>query len=363
MNHIILKIMFLINNYYKLFLGCEIHVSCLINKIFSINKFNNYDIALPGILPYFNNSVLNLIFIINNILISRCFYLSIIERKMYFYYDIPKNYQLTQNNFQHLFNLIIKNKCSKKIIIKKIHFEEDAASSKKNNFLYNIKYNRSGNCLLEIVTEPIFNNFNCLLYFLKKIKKKIIKYKISNLNMHLGEMRIDLNISILNLFNFKKTKKNEIKNLNSYDNLKKSLNYEIYKQIINIEKNMIFLSQTRNFNNNYTSKLRKKCFSKNYNYNIDYDIGYIINFDFEILKKNNYNYYFFKKFPKKKYNIFKKKKKKFFFKNKYIFNDFFFNYNIFFIFKKHIKKIFFFSILYFLKKFFLKIKNLFFFNL
>ncbi|MBY0585461.1 Asp-tRNA(Asn)/Glu-tRNA(Gln) amidotransferase subunit GatB, partial [Candidatus Carsonella ruddii] len=150
----------------------------------------------------FNNDILNLIFLINLILISRCFYLSIIERKNYFYYDLPKNYQLTQNNFQHLFNLIIKNKCLKNIIIKKIHFEEDAASSKKKKCFYEINYNRSGNSLLEIVTEPVFGNYNCLYYFLKKIKKKFLKYKISNLNMHLGEMRVDLNISILNLFNF-----------------------------------------------------------------------------------------------------------------------------------------------------------------
>ncbi|XOD39034.1 MAG: hypothetical protein ACAF48_00285 [Candidatus Carsonella ruddii] len=361
MNLLILKIMFLVEKYYKIFIGCEIHISILRNKIFSNNNFNLYDISFPGKLPSFNFKIINIIFLINIILISRSFLLSIIERKIYFYYDLPKNYQLTQNNFQNLFNIIINNKCKKKIIIKKIHFEEDAASSKNENNFLKINYKRSGNGLLEIVTEPNFNNFNCLFLFLKKIKKKFLKYKISNVNMHLGEMRIDLNISILNLFNFKKSKKNEIKNLNSYENIKKSLNYEIFRQIINLEKNFFLFSQTRNFNINYTSKLRKKNFSKNYNYHIDYDIGYIIQFDFEIFINKNNNWNFFKKFPKKKYKLIKDNKNFFLIKNKYIKKNFFY-YNIFIFFCKNKKKIFFFLNFNLFKKNILKIKNIFFSN-
>ncbi|ATX33478.1 hypothetical protein CUN91_00740 [Candidatus Carsonella ruddii] len=352
--------MFLIKKYYKIFIGCEIHISLINNKIFSNNNFNLYDIAYPGKLPIFNIKIINLIFLINKILISRCFLLSIIERKNYFYYDLSKNYQLTQNNFQHLFNLVINNKCKKKIVIKKIHLEEDAASSKKESNFLKINYKRSGNGLFELVTEPNFSNFNCLYFFLKKIKKKFIKHKISNLKMHLGEMRIDLNISVLNNFNFKKSKKTEIKNLNSYENIKKSIKYEIFRKIINLEKKNNLLSQTRNFNINYTSKLRKKCFSKNYNYFIDYDIGYIINFDFEIIFKKKKNWLFFKKFPKKKYKI--NNKHIFFNKNKYFLNKFFFYYNIFIFIYKNKKKFFFFLKLNLFKKIFFKIKNLFIFN-
>ncbi|MFI4883902.1 MAG: hypothetical protein ACH6QK_00800 [Candidatus Carsonella ruddii] len=288
--------MFIVNEFYKIFIGCEIHVNCCINKIFSKNFNDLYNIGYMCILPIFNNKILNIIILISKILLSKCFLISIIERKNYFYHDLPKNYQITQNNYQFLFNIIFKNKCLKEIIIKKIHFEEDAASTKKINNKIIINYNRSGNGLIEIITEPVFNSINCLLYFLKKIKKKIIIYNISKLNIHLGDMRVDINLSIINLVNKKKSKKIEIKNLNSIEFIKKSIKYEYYKQILNIEKNNNLYLQTRSYFKNYTFKLRKKCFGRNYNYIIDYDFGYLIFFDFEIIVKNKNNF-FYKKIP------------------------------------------------------------------
>ncbi|MFI4878687.1 MAG: hypothetical protein ACH6QP_00275 [Candidatus Carsonella ruddii] len=349
MNHLILKNMFLVNKFYKIFIGCEIHINCSINKIFSKNINDIYNIGYMCLLPVFNNKILNIIILISKILLSKCFFISIIERKNYFYYDLPKNYQLTQNNFQFLFNIIFINKCFKKIIIKKIHFEEDTASIKKNNKII-INYNRSGNSLIEIITEPIFNDIKCLLFFLKKIKKKISLYNISKLNIHLGDMRIDLNISIINLINKKKSKKIEIKNLNSFEFIKKSIEYEYYKQILNIEKNNKLYLQTRSYFNNYTFKLRKKCFSKNYNYIIDYDFGYLIFFDFEIIKKNKNNF-LFKNFP----NIFKNNS--FFDRNNYISKNTFL-YKIYKNLKKYKKNF----IYFFFSKYFLKIKKKFLFN-
>ncbi|WP_211118348.1 hypothetical protein [Candidatus Carsonella ruddii] len=336
--------------YYKLFIGCEIHIKCNINKLFTNNNLNIYDFALPGLLPKFNNKIFKFIFLINFLFNGNFYYLSLIERKLYFYYDLPKNYQITQNNFQNIFNLIIKNKCNKKIIFKKIHFEEDAASLKKNQKLI-INYKRSGNSLLEFVTEPLFNDINCLILFIKYLKKIIYNNKISNLNMHLNEMRIDLNLSIFNLINFKKTKKIEIKNLNSFDNIKKSISYDFYRQILFLEKNYFLFQQTRSYNEKYTFKIRKKC-SKNYNYHIDYDFGYLINFDYEFFLNKNIKKKILFFFPKKKY-FFLKKKNKYFLKNKYYFFFFFF-FNIYKKIKKY--KIF---ILYKNIKFFFKIKNFF----
>ncbi|WGS66912.1 hypothetical protein MEJ65_00275 [Candidatus Carsonella ruddii] len=342
--------MFLINNYFKIFIGCEIHIKCNLNKIFSHKKNNIYDISLPGVLPNFNIKIIKFVFLISFLLNGSCFYLTIIEKKLYFYYDLPKNYQLTQNNFQNIFNLIFKNKCNKKIILKKIHFEEDAASSKKRKNLQFINYNRSGNSLLEIVTEPLFNEYKCLINFIKKIKKNIFNNKISNLNMHLNEMRFDLNLSIINLFTFEKSKKIEIKNLNSFENLKKSIIYDFYRQILFLEKKKKKNLQTRSYNEKYTFKIRKKCFSKNYNYYIDYDFGYLINFDYEIFKKEKKKKIILEKFPKLIYKFLNKNKKKIFFnKNNYILKNFFFifiilkkikKYKFFFLYKKNIKIIF-----------------------
>ncbi|MFI4870104.1 MAG: hypothetical protein ACH6QM_00555 [Candidatus Carsonella ruddii] len=336
--------MFIVNKIYKFFVGCEIHINCLINKIFSKNINDIYNIGYLCLLPIFNNKILNIIILISKILLSKCFLISIIERKNYFYHDLPKNYQITQNNFQFLFNIILKNKCLKKIVVKKIHLEEDAASTKKINNKIIINYNRSCNGLIEIVTEPIFSSINCLLMFLKKIKKKIIIYNISKLNMHLGDMRVDINLSIINLINKKKSKKIEIKNLNSIELIKKSIKYEYYKQILNIEKNNNLYLQTRSYYKNYTFKLRKKCFSKNYNFIIDYDFGYLIFFDFEIIVKNKNNF-LFKKIP----NVF----------NKNInINKNIFLYKIYKIIKKYKKNFFYLKFL----KYFLKIKKKFLLN-
>ncbi|XZR53049.1 MAG: hypothetical protein ACM3Q5_00275 [Candidatus Carsonella ruddii] len=351
--------MFLVNNYFKIFIGCEIHIKCNLNKIFSDKNNNIYDISLPGVLPKFNFKIIKFIFLINFLLNGSCFYLTIIEKKLYFYYDLPKNYQLTQNNFQNIFNIILINKCNKKIILKKIHFEEDAASSKEKENLKYINYKRSGNTLIEIVSEPLFNGYKCLINFIKKIKKKIFNSKISNLNMHLNEMRFDLNISIINLFTFKKNKKIEIKNLNSFENLKKSIIYDVYRQILFLEKKKKKNLQTRSYNEKYTFKIRKKCFSKNYNYYIDYDFGYFISFDYEIFKKKKKKKIILEKFPKLIYIFLKKKKNVFFNKNNYTLKNFFFfflilkkikKYKNFFLYKKNIKIVFkiknFFSIYY-----------------
>ncbi|XZR52638.1 MAG: hypothetical protein ACM3Q7_00265 [Candidatus Carsonella ruddii] len=329
--------MFLIKNYFKFFIGCEIHIKCNLNKIFSDKNNNIYDLSLPGVLPKFNFKIIKFIFLINFLLNGSCFYLTIIEKKLYFYYDLPKNYQLTQNNFQNIFNLILKNKCKKKIILKKIHFEEDAASSKKKTHIQFINYNRSGNTLIEFVTEPLFNEYKCLINFIKKIKKKIFNNNISNLNMHLNEMRFDLNLSIINLKTFKKSKKVEIKNLNSFENLKKSIIYDFYRQILFLEKKKKNYLQTRSYNEKYTFKIRKKCLSKNYNYYIDYDFGYFINFDYEIFKKKSKKTLILEKFPKLIYKFLIKKSNLYFYKNNF-FKFFFF----FFIILKKIKKYFFF---------------------
>ncbi|AFP84088.1 aspartyl/glutamyl-tRNA amidotransferase B subunit [Candidatus Carsonella ruddii HT isolate Thao2000] len=344
-----------IKKYFKLFIGCEIHIKCNINKLFTNNLFNINDISNPGVLPKFNYKINKYIFLINFLLNGNYFFLSLIERKLYFYYDLPKNYQLTQNNFQNIFNLLIKNKCNKKIIFKKVHIEEDAASSKNLNYKKIINYKRSGNALFELVTEPLFNEINCLINFIKFLKKIIFNNKISSLNMHLNEMRIDLNLSVINLINFKKSKKIEIKNLNSFENIKKSIKYDYYRQILFLEKKYFLFQQTRSYNK-YTYKIRKKCFSKNYNYQIDYDFGYFMGFDYDLVFKKKKKKKIFFYYPKKKYLLSINKKNKYFYKNNFFFLNFFY----YFLYKKikKYKKIF----LYKKNKFFFKIKKFFFIN-
>ncbi|BAF35073.1 aspartyl/glutamyl-tRNA amidotransferase B subunit [Candidatus Carsonella ruddii PV] len=344
--------MFQFKNFLVLKIGIEIHVHLKTNKIFTNNKKNSYyDIAIPGILPYFNYLIKYLIvfFCFN---LNSCFFnFSVFERKLYFYYDLPKNYQITQNVFQNIFNLLLNNYCEKKILIKKIHLEEDAAST-KNFFLKNINYNRSGNSLIEIVTEPNFNNLNCLILFIKKINKIIKNYFISDCNMYNGNLRIDVNLSIINKFNLLKSKKTEIKNLNSYENILKSSFYEVKRLLLNLEFKKKTYFSTRNYIQNKTIKIRNSNL-KNYNFDIDNDIGIMSYYNYEVIKKFNKKFRLkniFNILPKKKYFFLKKiyfnkiyntKNFSFFFfskKNK-IMNIFYYNFSIIFFLKNKKKKV------------------------
>ncbi|AFP83712.1 aspartyl/glutamyl-tRNA amidotransferase B subunit [Candidatus Carsonella ruddii CS isolate Thao2000] len=337
--------------FYKILIGSEIHIKLKEKKIFSNNLIlSGYDLSIPGKLPLLNNNIFNILkkLCLN---VYNCFFkYTLFERKMYFYYDLTKNYQITQNNFQIFFNIIIKNLCNCNIYIKKIHLEEDAASSNIEEKYIN--YNRSGNTLLEIVTEPVFNNLNCLIFFLKKIIYLFKNNNFSNCNLYLGEFRCDINISLINKINLKKTKKIEIKNLNSFNSIKNSLLYEFKRNIICLEKNIYLSKQTRNFYKK-TNKIRKKCFSKEYNYDIDYDFRIKVFFDYDLFifcKKKNIINNIFKKnliYIKKK-NIFKKKSFKnnifliFSFKNNLLKNKIINSFYIFFLFKKKILFYFFF---------------------
>lgn len=180
----------------------------------------------PGVLPALNPRVVELA--INCALALNCQVqqVSTFDRKHYFYPDIPKNYQVTQNlatigKNGHVF-LPLKDGVSKKIRIAKIHMEEDAGSLKhatgsfKGKASY-VNFNRCGVPLLEIVSHPDIESPEEAKLYLQKIQQVVRWFGISNADMEKGEMRCDANVSVRP----KDTKisnsvKWEIKNVNSH---------------------------------------------------------------------------------------------------------------------------------------------------
>jgi aspartyl-tRNA(Asn)/glutamyl-tRNA(Gln) amidotransferase subunit B len=134
------------------------------------------------------------------------------DRKNYFYWDLPKGYQITQ-----YFNPIAKNgnlqiSPTKNITINHFHLEEDTAKTIIDNGEIIIDYNRSGSPLIEIVTDPVFSNGYEVVLFLNKLKQILCFLDISDAKMENGSLRVDVNISLSNTKEL--GNKVEIKNLN-----------------------------------------------------------------------------------------------------------------------------------------------------
>ncbi|CAA3707325.1 Aspartyl/glutamyl-tRNA(Asn/Gln) amidotransferase subunit B [Candidatus Portiera aleyrodidarum] len=251
-------------------IGIETHIQLSTNsKLFSkISTRNclypnqqicNYDIGMPGILPILNQTALDMAIRFGLIINTQIYNQAIFERKNYFYPDLPKGYQISQRKKTILGSgkITIKNKT---FYIDHINLEEDAGKllHHKNHSI--IDFNRSGIPLLEIITKPCILNYAEVISYVKYINQ-IVKYiKISNAELSKGSLRCDINISIRNKGNKKLNNYIEIKNLNSYKNIKGAILYETKRQINILNKGGKIIKETRLYNNkkNKTYTLRKK---------------------------------------------------------------------------------------------------------
>ena len=155
------------------------------------------------------------------------------DRKNYYYPDLPKGYQLTQ-----FFNPvgvdgkieIDVNGTKKEVLIHDIHLEEDAASLDHYYNTSTIDYNRAGVPLLELVTEPCLHSADEALAFLEHVKSIYEYTDISECDTKKGQIRADVNVSIMDEDATEFGTKVEVKNVNSFDAIRKTINYEIKRQ-------------------------------------------------------------------------------------------------------------------------------------
>ncbi|CAJ0890135.1 10198_t:CDS:2 [Entrophospora sp. SA101] len=153
------------------------------------------------------------------------------DRKIYNYFDLPKGYQITQQETPLAtagYLPIIKENKITKIPIKVLQLEEDTAKSTYSQEGVKLDFNRAGNPLIELVTEPVFQQVETVLIFIKQLQNLLRYLDISQAKMEQGQLRIDLNYS-LQLENSYSTPRYEIKNLNSLANIEKALKWEITK--------------------------------------------------------------------------------------------------------------------------------------
>lgn len=237
---------------YKAMIGLEMHceISKTNSKVFSPSK-NEYsdvpnssvgpiDLAFPGILPLVNKKCVSLALKASMILNCKQPEYMYFERKNYYYPDLPKGYQITQETKPIPVGIYgkVKFMCNdkmKEVRVNNIHLEEDAASLDHYEKTSNIDYNRAGVPLLELVTEPDLHSADEAVAFLEHMRSIYRYADISEADSKKGQVRCDVNISIIESDKDETDPKNwgtkiEVKNVNSFGAVRDVINYEIKRQ-------------------------------------------------------------------------------------------------------------------------------------
>jgi aspartyl-tRNA(Asn)/glutamyl-tRNA(Gln) amidotransferase subunit B len=232
---------------YEAVIGLEVHAQLLTDsKIFCScsTKFGNEPntnicpicLGQPGVLPVLNKKVVEyavLMGLATNCTINER---SIFARKNYFYPDLPKGFQTSQYEepaCEHGFiEIPLSDSKSKKIGITRIHMEEDAGKSIHDAGLStSIDLNRCGVPLIEIVSDPDMRSANEAYLYLSRIKQIVQYLGICDGNMEEGSLRCDANISVRLRGEEKLGTKTEVKNMNSFRNVERAINFEINRQM------------------------------------------------------------------------------------------------------------------------------------
>ena len=234
-------------------ISLEIHceISKTKSKVFSSAK-NDYsdapntsvrplDMGFPGTLPVVNKEAVRLALMASMILHSKQPEYIWFERKNYYYPDLPKGYQITQDTNPIPVGIggYVEYECHgemKKVRVINIHLEEDSASLDHYDTTSTINYNRSGVPLLELVTEPDFHSGEEAMAFLEHMRSVYQYAGISDADTKKGQMRCDVNVSIMDASLDESNPENwgtkvEMKNVNSFGGVRDAINYEIERQI------------------------------------------------------------------------------------------------------------------------------------
>jgi aspartyl-tRNA(Asn)/glutamyl-tRNA(Gln) amidotransferase subunit B len=279
---------------YRAVIGLEVHAQLLTSsKIFNGDaasyganpntQVNVITLAHPGTLPKLNKLALEYAIKMGLACHSEISRFTIFDRKNYFYPDLPKGYQITQDRTPickgGYVPIVTKAGGERHVTLNRIHLEEDAGKSihadGPDTF---IDLNRSGVALIEIVTEPDMNTSDEAYAYLTEVRQLVRYLEICDGNMEEGSLRCDANVSVMLKDATVLGKKVEVKNMNSIRNVQHAIDHEIERQISLLEKGERIVSETRTYDadKNKTFSMREKEELNDYRYFPDPDLSPVI---------------------------------------------------------------------------------------
>lgn len=270
---------------YEAVIGLEIHAQLATNsKAYASDSASFGDLpnsnispitlGHPGTLPVLNKKNIEFAVKLGLALNSTIRKVNEFARKNYFYADLPKGYQITQDktpicNGGYVI-LFPNTEKEKEISITRIHLEEDAGKSMHDQDPFNtlIDLNRAGVSLLEIVSEPEIKSSDEAYEYVTQIRKLVRYLEICDGNMEEGSLRCDANVSVMLKGSTTFGERTETKNMNSIRNVKRAIDFEIKRQIDLIEAGQRVEMETRSFNaaDGSTTLMRSKEEAHDYRY-------------------------------------------------------------------------------------------------
>ncbi len=271
-------------------IGLEVHAQMLTDtKIFCncSTKFGSAPnshtcpvcLGMPGVLPVLNKKVVE--YGMKMALATNCTInpSNSFARKNYFYPDLPKGYQISQFAYplaEHGYISLETNGEQKRIGITRIHMEEDAGKlmHDENNPSSYVDLNRTGVPLIEIVGEPDIRSPEEAAEYLKRLHEILVYLEICDGNMEEGSFRCDANVSIRPMGQKEFGTRTELKNMNSFRNVQRALEYEVKRQQYLVENGQKIVQETRLWDDaqGVTNSMRSKEEAHDYRYFPDPDL-------------------------------------------------------------------------------------------
>ena len=241
-------------------IGLEVHCELKSNsKNFSTSKNGEgeintnltvVDIGYPGILPVVNKEAVR-----SSLKVALALHCQVPEklcfdRKNYYYPDLPKGYQITQFNNPigtKGYVMINVDGVDKKITIQDTHLEEDTANMQHLSTYSLIDYNRAGVPLLETVTDPCIGSAKEAIAYLEALRNIFLYLGVSDARADKGQIRVDVNVSLMKEGDTELGTRVEMKNINSFTTVKEAIEVEIKRQTEILESGGTIEQETRRY--------------------------------------------------------------------------------------------------------------------
>ncbi|MBW3468529.1 Asp-tRNA(Asn)/Glu-tRNA(Gln) amidotransferase subunit GatB [Arthrospiribacter ruber] len=284
-----------IKDKYELVVGLEVHAQLLTkSKMYATDstEFGNMPntqvsvltLGHPGTLPKVNRRAVEFAIKMGLACNSTITRKNIFARKNYFYPDLPKGYQITQDKGPICVGgevpVTLSDGSKRSIALTRIHMEEDAGKSMHlaGEVDTLVDFNRAGVPLIEIVSEPDIRSSEEAYAYLVEIKKLVKYLDICDGNMEEGSLRCDANISVMLKGAKEYGKKVEVKNMNSFRNVARAIEHEFERQVAMVEEGVEIISETRTFDaaTGLTASMRTKEDLNDYRYFPEPDLSPVV---------------------------------------------------------------------------------------